>query len=200
VTPPTTAPNATLALAGNFGSSSSAYATGAVSTVLGIDAAQSPTVRAAFANATSLADGVLGANYLAGTTGIQTYTAEAEYALNLTGSNHIELGLLNMTAYGAGFDELSFSVKDDATGKMVFSDTFMSLQAAAQFFHDDAVALYDVTGSADFTVSYQLTASNVEGAGISYIVGASPVPLPPAWILMVSGLAGLARRRVAPRS
>jgi hypothetical protein len=111
------------------------------------------------------------------------------------------VGLLGLTSYGSGFDQLTFTVTDDHSGTQLLSRTFTSLSAATAFFDDDTLSLFKLTRGVDITLNYQLTASQVSGAGISYEVGAVPTPLPGSWVLMLSGLAvfGIWGRSSNPR-
>jgi hypothetical protein len=86
------------------------------------------------------------------------------------------VGLLGLTSYGSGFDQLTFTLTDDHSGTQLLSRTFTSLSAATAFFDDDTLSLFKLTRGVDITPNYQLTASQVSGAGISYEVGAVPTP------------------------
>jgi hypothetical protein len=114
---------------------------------------------------------VLGANYSA-TSGTVKYSASTEDVFNLSGSNTITLGLLNLGSYGKGFSSLSFTVKEGAT--TLLTDSFTSLAAAQTFFTDDPVSLGKLSGPVDLTLSYQLTANQAEGAGISFVLADAP--------------------------
>jgi hypothetical protein len=115
--------------------------------------------------------GVLGANYL-GATGTRTYTTSNTQEYSLSGNNAFTLGLLSLGAYGGGFSSLSFSVTEGAT--TLLSKSFTSLSAAQTYFTDDPVSLGDLSGAVDLKLTFKLTASAVEGAGISYLVADAP--------------------------
>jgi hypothetical protein len=54
------------------------------------------------------------------------------------------------------------------------SDKFTSLSAAQTFFTDDPIALGNLTGAVDLTLTYKLVANAPEGAGISYVIADAP--------------------------
>ncbi len=174
----------------------------AVTQILG---ATHANVSNALAGNTVLGAGLLGANYATfGPSGSFTYTSSAEFIENFTGSSNLTLGLLDIGAYGNGFDSLSFNVKDGST--TLLSQTFNTLSSAQAFFTDGVQSLGVLPGN-EFnylTLSYSLTASAAEGAGITYIIGSAPapapVPVPSSWLLMVGGLGalGLMARRNRP--
>jgi hypothetical protein len=90
----------------------------------------------------------------------------------LTGTNTIMIGLLNIATYGSGFHNLKFTVSEGST--TVLSDNFVNLAAAKTFFTDDPLSLGTITGNVAVTLSFQLTATKVMGAGISYALADAP--------------------------
>jgi hypothetical protein len=116
--------------------------------------------------------GVLGANYL-GATGSRTYTASNTQEYSLSGSNAFTLGLLSLGAYGSGFSSLSFTVTEGTS--TLLSKSFTSLSTAETYFTDDPVSLGDLSGAVALKLTFKLTASTAEGAGISYLVADAPV-------------------------
>ncbi len=116
--------------------------------------------------------GELGANYSSSSKGTVTYTASNTYDFALTGTNKYTLGLLNIAAYGSGFQSLSFTVTDGST--TLLTKSFTSLTSAKTYFTDDPVSLGSLSGKANLTVSYKLTADAAEGTGITYVVGDAP--------------------------
>jgi hypothetical protein len=78
-----------------------------------------------------------------------------------------------MGAYSGGFTSLTFSVTEGST--TLLTKTFTTLSSAETYFTDDPVALGNLTGSADLTLNFKLTASTPKGAGISYLVADGPV-------------------------
>ncbi len=59
-------------------------------------------------------------------------------------------------------------MKDGST--TLLSRGFTSLSAAQKFFADDPLSLGTLSGNVDLTISYKLTATAPEGAGISYVL------------------------------
>ncbi|MHB1676019.1 MAG: PEP-CTERM sorting domain-containing protein [Sulfuriferula sp.] len=156
-----------------------------------------PDVSNALSNNTILGAGSLGAGYVSGAVGRQTYTAGADYLYTTNGSRAFTLGLLNIGAYSGGFDSLSFTVKNGGT--TLLSDTFTNLASAQRFFTDTPYSLGNLDGKGDLVLNYSLTANAAQGAGISYMIGmATPaVPEPGEWFLFLLGLGilGLKERR-----
>jgi hypothetical protein len=115
--------------------------------------------------------GVLGANYTT-STGTITSTATNTHEYSLSGTNSFTLGLLTMGAYNSGFSSLTFTVAEGST--TLLSKSFTSLSSAETYFTDDPVSLGNITGAVDLTLTFSLTASTAEGAGISYVVADGP--------------------------
>jgi hypothetical protein len=168
---------------GNLATSSNGYAAygwamglpspGVQSTL--VNATATPAVAASLANTGSsiFGAGVLGANYSSTSTGTISYTVTNTHEYDLTGSNALTLGLLSIAGYNGGFKSLSFTVTDGST-TLLPTMTFRNLPAAETYFTDDPVSLGDVSGPTDVTLTYKLTASSPEGAGISYVVAEVP--------------------------
>jgi hypothetical protein len=162
------------------------------------DAGTAPRTAAAFAGASVVAAGVLGAND-DGTTGAPvTYSASTEQGFFLSGDSQLTLSLVDFAGYGDGFSKLTFSVSDD--GRLLLSDTFTSFGAAESFFTDNPLLLSASSGEQDLTLALQYMGNGPGGAGFSYALGISSpisVPEPPTWLLLILGLSGLMYRRVA---
>ena len=134
-----------------------------VTTVASIVDSTHSKVTAALSGDSVLAAGVMGANYFSGASGTYVYTAGSEFLYTESGSSKFTLGLLDLGAYGNGFDNLSFTVKNGATS--LLSDNFTSLSAAQNFFTDDPFSLGSLNGNVDLTLDYSLTASTAERGG-----------------------------------
>jgi hypothetical protein len=118
--------------------------------------------------------GVLGANYSSSTVGAATYRVSNTQTYTVSGSNSYTLGLLTMGAYGAGFSSLSFSVSDDGT--TLLAKRFTNLARAENYFTDDPLSLGNLAGTANLKVSFTLTGTMAEGAGISYVLADGVAP------------------------
>jgi hypothetical protein len=174
---------------GNPGTSSNGYAAygfamGAPSASVQSSYLVSPTLNTSVYNSLQSSGssvfgaGVLGANYSTSSTGSYTYTATTAHEYTLSGTNSFTLGLLSIGAYNSGFTSLTFTVAEGATS--LLTKTFTSLSAAQTYFTDDPVSLGHITGSTDLILTYKLTATAPEGAGISYLLADAPVAAPAA--------------------
>ncbi len=102
-----------------------------------------------------------------------SYTATTEHVYELSKVNFLQLDLLNIGSYGAGFSTLTLSVANGT--KSLVTKTFTTLSAAQTYFTDDPVIqIQPQTGPVDLSMSFKVTGTKVGGAGISYLWAEAP--------------------------
>ena len=102
---------------------------------------------------------------------MHVYDASATWSFNLASAGHVDLGLLNMTAWGGGFDSLTFKVTSGSS--TLLNQTFTSLATAQVYFTDHPIDLGSFgAGTNTFVVDYALTAGAPKGADVSYLLSA----------------------------
>ena len=113
-----------------------------------------------------------------------TFTIPSGYGSNLT------IGLLNGTAFNAaafdpGHDSLTLTITDNAN--VIFSDSFLSLLDAVNFFTADVLTLGTIFGvSNNIGIDLALVSSDNAGFLANVVVGT--VPEPASWLLFGTGL------------
>jgi hypothetical protein len=90
---------------------------------------------------------------------------------NLTGSNSVTLGLLDVGSYGSGFSSLALTVTNGST--TLLSKTFSTLSAAQSYFTDDPISLGTLTGNLNLTVTTKLTATGSNGVATDFLIGSA---------------------------
>ena len=113
-----------------------------------------------------------------------TFMIPSGYGSTLT------IGLLNGTAFNAAafdpsHDSLTLTITDNAN--VIFSDSFLSLTDAVNFFTDDVLTLGTIFGASnDIGIDLALVSSDNVGFQGSIVVGT--VPEPASWLLFGTGL------------
>jgi hypothetical protein len=113
-----------------------------------------------------------------------TFMIPSGYGSTLT------IGLLNGAAFNAAafdpsHDSLTLTITDNAN--VIFSDSFLSLTDAVNFFTDDVLTLGTIYGvSNDIGIDLMLVSSDNVGFQGSIVVGT--VPEPASWLLFGTGL------------
>jgi hypothetical protein len=140
---------------------------------------------------------IMGANYAPDGGGASlTYSATSTFDFAYRGD--LLLGLIGDEqvgfAGGVGFQSLEFNVL--ANGAKIDDWTFSDLTSAESFFQNNAVDLGSNSGPAvDLTFGYSLIADGSGGFGFDFAVGdppgASAVPEPSTWAMLLLGFAGL---------
>jgi hypothetical protein len=145
-------------------------------------------VTAAFNGGTVYGAGVQGVNYAVGAT--QAYTSTGQYSITLGGTSSLILGLLDFTAYGTGFDQLTLSIADN--GSLLYSRAFSSLGEAELFFSDGTLNLGSFSAGLQLlTVTSSFLGSGDGGFGFSYALAGtavSAVPEAQTWLMLIAGL------------
>ena len=124
-----------------------------------------------------------------------TFMIPSGYGSTLT------VGLLNGTAFNAAafdpsHDSLTLTITDNAN--VIFSDSFLSLTDAVNFFTDDVLTLGTIFGAVnDIGIDLLLVSSDNVGFQGNIVVGT--VPEPASWLLFGTGLVLLIVYRRRPR-
>jgi hypothetical protein len=127
-----------------------------------------------------LGAGALGANADAGATRVETYTSSVAWDVStaaLPSAGHLDLGLVDDTAAGRGFNLLTLQVTEQ--GDAVLDKSFTSLSAAEAFFTNGLRDLGAVAagGTGTFDVQVTLTeriAGAGNGFGVDLMLGVDP--------------------------
>jgi hypothetical protein len=158
-----------------------------ISTTNAITAGQSFSVVSPFvAGPLMLAVGSMGAG---GVGGSLAYQQTATFMFN-AGSTPFLIDLISNTSRGAGFDSATFQVSDN--GNVIVSDAFANLASAQAYFSNNNLINIMLAGGLN-NVQLALNETMSGGEGFSFNFGTASVsatPLPPAWTMMLIGLAG----------
>ncbi|MGO9422320.1 PEP-CTERM sorting domain-containing protein [Roseiarcus sp.] len=140
---------------------------------------------------------IMGANYAPDGGGASlTYSATSTFDFAYRGD--VLLGLIgddqNGFVNGLGFQSLEFYVLDN--GAKIDDWTFTDLTSAESFFQDQVVDLgRNSSPTVDLTFGYNLIADGTGGFGVDFVVGDPPgataVPEPSTWAMMLLGFIGL---------
>jgi hypothetical protein len=107
------------------------------------------------------------------------YGGSTPFLLDLTGSNSL----------GSGFDSALLQVLDN--GNVVVSQSFANLAAAQAYFASKFLSIYLAAGFNNVQLAFSETMSRGEGFSFDFAsASVSATPLPPAWTMMLIGLAG----------
>ena len=107
-----------------------------------------------------------------GAAGLQEYKSTDTFTLNTSAlGGHLIAGLLDSTSTGTAFNKLEFTAQ--VGGTTVVDQTFTTLTAAQNFFHDNPVDLGAVPVSANLQVAltFDLKASTAGSFGMDYLLG-----------------------------
>jgi hypothetical protein len=144
-------------------------------------------VSAFVAGPLTLAVGSMGAGY-GGTGQSLTYHQSASFMFNAGGP--FLINLFDSTSLGSGFDSATFEIR--LNGNIFDSRFFNDLFSARTFFSNNLIALQLLAGLNEIQLSFSETMSSAGGFSFDYAVaGVIATPLPPAWTIMLIGLAGL---------
>ena len=134
----------------------------------------------------TLAVGSMGAGGIGGSL---AYQQSASFTLNATGVPFL-IDLISNTSLGTGFDSATFQVSDN--GNLVVNQSFASLAAAQAFFsNNNLIDIMLAGGLNNVQLAFDETMSAGEGFSFDYSTASvSATPLPPAWTMMLIGLAG----------
>ena len=147
----------------------------------------SAEVGAAFANAETLAAGMMGSRFY-------PYTGSAEFSLPFSAGSHLLLGLLQPYTPQGNFASFSFAVSNG--GVSLYSGSFTSAAQAASVFGGHAFDLGVIQADTlDLLITFTLESDSY---GFSYLVGQgdalAPVPEAGTWMMLMLGLVLLAWR------
>ena len=107
-----------------------------------------------------------------GAAGLQEYKSTDTFTLNTSAlGGHLIAGLLDSTSTGTAFNTLEFTAQ--VGGTTVVDQTFTTLTAAQNFFHDNPVDLGAAPASANLQVelTFDLKASAAGSFGMDYLLG-----------------------------
>jgi hypothetical protein len=136
----------------------------------------------------TLAAGTMGAGY-GGTGAPLTYQESASFTQN---GGLFLLDLLFNNALGTGFDGALFEVS--LNGNVVDSQSFTDLTSAESFFSNNLIDVPLVAGQDFIQILFSETMGSSSGQGFSFdyaLADVAATPLPPAWTMMLIGLAGI---------
>jgi hypothetical protein len=181
------------------GGAASAVALGQVGSGASLPGALTPgqsfsVVSPTFAGPLMLTVGSMGASGIGGSL---AYAQSASFTINSGGTPFL-IDLIDNASLGAGFDSATFQVFDN--GKMIVSDSFTNLASAQAFFsNNNLINIVLAGGLNNVQLALNETMSGGEGFSFDYATASvSATPLPPAWTMMLIGLAGFrffAKRR-----
>jgi hypothetical protein len=137
----------------------------------------------------TLAFGAMGAGY-GGSGSPLTYQQSATFTFN-NASGPFLIDLLGNASLGNGFDSALFQISDN--GNVIVSQSFASLASAEAFFsNNNLINIMLAGGLNNVQLALNETMSTGEGFSFDYAAagGLSPTPLPPAWTMMLIGVAG----------
>lgn len=153
------------------------------------------TVQAALNGASTIFGySVLGSQ--AASSAAQIYSASVTYLLNaggMTNSQHLLVGLLDVSYTGADFVKLTFSVTDQVHGRPLFSQTFTDAAQALAFFDDRVLdlgawdSILDTNKYLNLAFGFSWEGLNDAAFAFNFVCGsgaAQVVPLPGAILLM----------------
>jgi hypothetical protein len=157
-----------------------------ISTTNTITAGQSFSVVSPFVTGPlMLAVGSMGAGGIGGSL---AYQQTASFMFN-AGSTPFLIDLISNASLGTGFDSATFQVSDN--GNLIVSDAFANLASAQAFFsNNNLINIMLAGGLNNVQIAFNETISGGEGFGFDYATAAAVTPLPPAWTMMLIGLAG----------
>ncbi len=107
----------------------------------------------------------------------QEYKSTDTFTLNTSAlGGHLIAGLLDSTSTGTAFNTLEFTAQ--VGGTTVVDQTFTTLTAAQNFFHDNPVDLGAVPASANLQVAltFDLKAGTAGSFGMDYLLGVTVIP------------------------
>jgi hypothetical protein len=121
--------------------------------------------------------------------GSLAYHQSANFTLNATGVPFL-IDLISNTSLGTGFDSATFKVSDN--GNLIINQSFANLFSAQAFFSDNNLLAIQLAGGLNnIQLAFNETMSGGEGFSFDYgTASVSATPLPPAWTMMLIGLAG----------
>jgi hypothetical protein len=160
---------------------------GSVSVPNAINPGQSFSVLSPFvAGPLMLAVGSMGAGGIGGSL---AYQQTASFMFN-AGSTPFLIDLISNSSLGTGFDSATFQVSDN--GNVIVSDAFANLASAQAFFsNNNLINIMLAGGLNNVQLAFNETMSGGEGFSFDYgTASVSATPLPPAWTMMLIGLAG----------
>jgi hypothetical protein len=98
--------------------------------------------------------------------------------------------LLSNASLGKGFDSANFQIFDN--GNLIVNQSFTNLASAQGFFsNNNLINIMLAGGLNNVQLSFNETMSGGEGFSFDYTTASvSATPLPPAWTMMLIGLAG----------
>jgi hypothetical protein len=132
-----------------------------------------------------LAVGSMGASGIGGSL---AYQQTASFMFN-AGSSPFLIDFLGNTSLGSGFDTATFTISDN--GQLVFNQSFANLSGAQAFFSiNNLLAIQLAGGFNNIQLAFNETMSGGEGFSFSFASAAAVTPLPPAWTMMLIGIAG----------
>jgi hypothetical protein len=178
---------ATSQVGGTAPASALAQVGSGISTTNAITAGQSFSVASPFiAGPLTLAVGSMGAGGIGGSI---AYQQTASFMFN-AGSTPFLIDLISNTSLGTGFDSATFQVSDN--GNVIVSDTFANLASAQAFFsNNNLLNIMLAGGPNNIQLAFNETMRGGEGFSFDYgTASVSATPLPPAWTMMLIGLAG----------
>jgi hypothetical protein len=133
--------------------------------------------------------------------GSPAYQQTASFMFN-AGSTPLLIDLISNASLGTGFDSATFRVSDN--GNLIVSDAFPNLAAAQAFFSNNNLLNIQLAGGLNnVQLAFSETMSGGERFSFYYSTASvSATPLPPAWTMMLIGIAGLSfvayRRKSKP--
>jgi hypothetical protein len=178
--------------AGHVGGTGSASALAQVGS--GIATTNAITAGQSFSIASPVNAGLLtltvGSMGAGGIGGSSAYLQTANFMFN-AGSTPFVVDLLGNTSLGTGFDSATFQISDN--GNLVLSQSFANLASAQAFFSNNNLLAIQLAGGLNSVqLAFSEMMSGGEGFGFNYAAASvSATPLPPAWTMMLIGIAGL---------
>ncbi len=135
-----------------------------------------------------------------GISGMQTFTASTDIHFlpgSLAAGQHLQLGLLNPSLVGGGFQSMKFEV--DEQGSPIITQTFTDAATATAYFTDHALDLGapTATGSTgtDITIDYSVTSSSNQTFQSELVIAGVPQPATAVSLLLGASLLGVRRMR-----
>jgi hypothetical protein len=117
------------------------------------------------------------------------YQQTANFTFNATRAPFL-IDLFSNASIGKGFDTATFKISDN--GNLVLSKSFSDLISAQAFFsNNNLLAIQLAGGLNNVQIAFNETMSGGEGFSFNFgTVSPSATPLPPAWTMMLMGIAG----------
>jgi hypothetical protein len=136
----------------------------------------------------TLAFGSMGAGY-GGSGSSLTYQQSATFAFN-NASGSLLIDFLGSNSLGNGFDSALFQISDN--GNLIVNQSFTSLASAEAYLSTNNLINMLAGGLNNVQLSLNEIMSAGEGFSFDYAAagGVTATPLPPAWTMMLIGLAG----------